>query len=222
MDTSGAPTVAAELGVSLPRLHRSIRSIRPERGTPVRLSAEEVAVLKRRLGSIPRITGFSREELQVLVALSRHPRGLISIRQVAKAAGISPTTASKILKGLEGRDLVKRETARLFEASVQDRPVYVINFGSPEWPELARRLARATLPELEEKPPGRRLPPRLAATFWTGSWHDVDVTANPLYVARRILAEGPFDPEAVSFLGELPRETVGHAVSELIAAAEPS
>jgi hypothetical protein len=71
------------------RLHRSIRSIRPERHTPLRLSTEEVAVLKRRLGSIPRVAGFSREELQVLVALSRHPRGLTSTRQVAEAAGIS-------------------------------------------------------------------------------------------------------------------------------------
>jgi DNA-binding Lrp family transcriptional regulator len=199
-----------------------MRSNRPERRTPLRLSADEVVLLKRRIGSVPRIAGFSREELQVLIALSRHPRGLISTRQVAKAAGISPTTASKIVKEMEDRGLVKREIARLFDGSVKDRPVYVLNFLAPEWPDLAKRLARATLADLEEQPRGRRLPPRLAAAFWTGNWRDVDVIADPDYVARRIFSEGRFDPEAVAFLGELPHGSVRNALRALTMARETS
>lgn len=85
MDTIPAPKVAAQLGVTLPRLHRFLAS-QPgvsRNGTQILVNEETRQAAINRFGIIPRVEGLTRTETQVLVALSIRPRGLVSARQVA-------------------------------------------------------------------------------------------------------------------------------------------
>lgn len=221
MDTLSSTAVARELGISLPTLHRAVRALGKvhldDRGR-LRVDAGQAEKLRRRFGVIPRVRGLTRTETQTLVALSRHPRGLVSVRQVAAAARLSPTAAGRALTTLGSEGLIGRRRTRLFDGEVVDRDVFVVDWRSPAWRAVAPTISRAVLPE---PPPRRcehrRLPPRLAATFWTGDWRALDVRAHPKAVAHRILNEGRSDPEAISWLGELPESAVRQAVEEGLA-----
>lgn len=218
MDTQGAPAVAERLGISLPTLHRALPEIsgnRKARGRNVRLAEKTVQELLRRFGSVPKLEGFTRLEVQVLIALSRHPRGMISARQVAKSARVSPTSASRAIRSLTKKGLVRSRIARVFEGKVEDRPVIEVDWATPKWRSIAPKLSAAVLPspEVQGAAPSR-LPPRLASTFWSGNWRQVDVTAHPDQVAYRILNEGRFDPEAVAYLGFLPEQAVRKAANQ--------
>ncbi|MGH8926571.1 MAG: hypothetical protein ACRDWA_18395 [Acidimicrobiia bacterium] len=91
--------VAAALATTRSRIHRAVAAgvVRPARtrGGHLRFTARDVAVLERRLGRSPRVAELSREKVRVLAALGRRPFGLRSVRAVARAAGISPTVASR-------------------------------------------------------------------------------------------------------------------------------
>jgi hypothetical protein len=212
MDTTPAgftttTSVAAELGTNLPRLHRAIRDeAGVERiGGRYWLSPVLVDQLRRQLGAIPKLDGLSRPEVQVLTALSRHPRGLVSVRQVAGAAKVSPTCASRALSGLENKRLAVTTEPVVFDGTAERRKVWELNWGSPEWLRVAPAVGKAVLPA-GQTPVRRpsRLPARLASTFWTGDWRKLNVDKDPAYVAQRILEEGRGDPEAIAFLAQLP------------------
>ena len=61
------------------------------------------------LGVVPSVDGLSRVETQVLAALARAPRGLASVRAVARRAVVSPTAAAGALDSLAERGLVRWE-----------------------------------------------------------------------------------------------------------------
>lgn len=207
-------SVAAELGTNLPRLHRAVRGEPGVKAIAGRcwLSPVLVDQLRRKLGAIPKIDGLSRPEVQVLAALSRHPRGLVSVRQVASAAKVSPTAASRALTGLQGKQLAVTSEAVVFDGRAEQRQVWEVNWGSAEWLSVAPAVGKAILPT------GRtavrrshRLPARLASTFWTGDWRKVNVEKDAAYIAQRILEEGRHDPEAIAFLAQLPASALTEA-----------
>lgn len=216
MDTQSAPAVAARLGVSLPRLHRFVEG-RPgvaRKGKRILVSEELAGAAEERFGRIPRVAGLSRVAVHVLVALSRRPRGLVSVRQVAAAARVSPTAASRALATLERAGYVSRVVATLFDGEVVERPVYQVRWDTPEWRTVAPLLADAVLPAPPDRAVPSRVPPRLANVFWTGDAAALDVNLHPTYTARRILNEGRHRPEALAFLGSLPPDDLRRALAE--------
>lgn len=221
MDFCAATEVTRELDVPLPRLLRFVagRDDVVREGNRVRLGPSAVAAAREYFGAIPRVEGLSRVEVQVLVALSRHPRGLISARQVAKAARVSAATAVRALARLEDEGLVLRSPKRVFDGEVIDREIYEVDWRSPRWREVAPTLAAAELPARPPSHLPRRLPPRLANVFWTGDWRKLDVPESTRYVAYRILNEGRHNPEALAFLAELPPSDVEEAVTRTAKAA---
>ena len=173
MDTKTPPTVARQLGISLPRLHRALSGlpgVQKTKGGHVRLEVQAVRQLEQRFGLIPKVPGLSRCEVQVLVALSRHPRGLISARQAAQAAAVSPTVAGRAIARLSYVGLVRTTTTRLFEGRVENHPIFEVDWSSAPWRNVAPLLSRAVVPKsrkaLDEP---HRLPARLASVFWSGT-----------------------------------------------------
>jgi DNA-binding transcriptional ArsR family regulator len=218
MDTFSTVEVARELGVPLPRLLRFVSGkdgvVRV--GNRIGLSAAVVGMARDRFGVIPKVPGLTRVEVQALVALSRHPRGLVSVRQVAKASRLSPTAASRAVSKLMTKGLVARHPTPVFDGKVETKDVLEVDWLSPSWREVAPLLSKAELPKAKAPTTlGRRLPPRLAEVFWTGDWRKVDPSKSPRYVAQRILNEGLDNPEALAFLGNLPREAVSSAVAHM-------
>ena len=148
----------------------------------------------------------------MLAALWRPPRGLVSVRQVAGAAKVSPTCASRALTGLQGKRLAVTAEPVVFDGRAERRKVWEVNWGSPEWLRVAPAVGKAVLPAGQTPVPrSSRLPARLASSFWTGDWRKVNVEKDTAYVAQRILEEGRSDPEAIAFRAQLPSAALGEA-----------
>lgn len=215
MDTQGTTKVARDLNVPLPRVLRFVagRDDVVREGNRVRLRPSAVTAARQHFGAIPTVEGLSRVETQVLVALSRHPRGLVSGRQVAKAARVSPTAALRALVRLEDEGLVARRTKRVFDGEVVEREIYEVDWRSPHWREVAPALAAAELPVRSASHLPRRVPPRLVNVFWTGDWRTLVVPESSGSVAYRILSDGRHNPEAIAFLAELSPADLEEAVA---------
>jgi len=82
----------------------------------------------------------------VPIALSRRPRGLVSARQVASAARVSPTSASHAPARLQPAGYVTVDDTSIFDGHVRLQPVYKISWGSPVWRKVAPQLPDAVLP----------------------------------------------------------------------------
>src|ERR1700733_10105244 len=101
MDTYTLAAAARALGTSAPRGRRAFLLL----GMPVEratsgaflLTSRQVDELARELGVTPPVPGLSRVEVQLLAALSRSPRGVASIREAARRAGVSPTATARAL-----------------------------------------------------------------------------------------------------------------------------
>ncbi len=221
MDAYPTVEVAKELGVPLPRLLRFVsgKDGATKVGSRIRLSPGTVAMARDHFGLIPKVAGLTRVETQVLVALSRRPRGLVSLRQVAKASRLSLTAASRAVSKLVSKGLVVRRPTPVFDGKVVVKDVLEVDWLSPSWREIAPILSKAELPKAKMSTTlGKRLPPRLADVFWTGDWRKVDPSKSPRYVAQRILNEGRDNPEAIAFLGNLPEEAVSSALVHMVEA----
>lgn len=200
----------------MPRLHRFLNG-KPgvvKAGSRFLIPPEVRAAAERQFGVIRRIDGLTRTETQVLVALSRRPRGLVSARQVASAARVSPTAASRALVSLERAGYVTAVETKLFDGDVVVRPVHQVRWESPKWQAAAPLLADAILPDPQPEAAPKRVPARLANVFWTGDASSLDLRRHPGYAARRIVNEGRHKPEALSFLGRLPADDVRHALKD--------
>src|ERR1700722_9049023 len=101
MDTYSLAAAARALGTSAPRVRRAVDRL----GMPVertvsgvfRLTPSQVDELAFELGVALPTLDWSRTETQVLAALSRSPRGVASVREAARRAGVSPTAAVRAL-----------------------------------------------------------------------------------------------------------------------------
>src|ERR1700688_3891877 len=114
MDTYSATEAAGRLGTNTPRVLRALRRLGLEtggRGANGRfcLTEEVMGQLHDELGITPRIEGYGATEVKVLAALALAPLGLSSIRVLARQAGLSPTAASRAIKALESKGLIRRE-----------------------------------------------------------------------------------------------------------------
>jgi excisionase family DNA binding protein len=185
--------VAAELGTTRSRVHRAVAAglVRPARtpGGHLRFNADDVRLLERRLGFAPRVAGLRREEVLVFAALLRHPLGLRSARAVARAAGISPTTASRALRRLGRAALVRRSRRRAVLGAGTDVDVWGVNVRDRRLGRLGPVLAGVVFPGPPMGGDGddRRLPVWLRHLFWNADTRRLDVERDAAYIAGRVL-----------------------------------
>lgn len=158
---------ARALGTSRARVDRAARrhGIGTWRSSRMRFSSKNLDRLASILGRTPEIPGLSRVESLVLAELLRRPWGFISAREAASRCSISPTSASKAIKSLTERGLIRHERAVV--ARGRARPVTQIraNLRHPDWSELAPKLAHVHAPRQNETPP-TQVPPGFEHAFW--------------------------------------------------------
>lgn len=206
--TSGQ--VARELSTTVPRVLRAIRSgeySTVRRGNRFLFDAAAVQQLRRRLGVAPNIPGLTREDVLVLAALGRRPLGLASARAVARAAGVSPTTAGRSLRRLVEKGYVARETIRVAEGKARDVAVWNVRWTGSSWFRVAEKVGQANLPAEPARQARGGLPPRLAHLFWNEDIAALDLDRHASLVADRILRSE--DPEAHAWmLRRLPAKAI--------------
>lgn len=216
MDTYSLAEAARRLGTSSPRIRRAVDRL----GLPVErdasgvfhLTGEQVSELARGLGITPLIPGMSRTDAQVLAALSRSPRGVSSVREVARRAGVSPTAAGRALARLVARSLITQTPLMLARGHASEVTVYQVRFGSAEWLALAPAVAKVYLPERAGKPHAKRVPPHLLHLFWNTAPAQLDVDTSAPYIARRLLTT--FDPDGLAWgTVNLPASAWEHAAA---------
>jgi DNA-binding MarR family transcriptional regulator len=209
--TSGQ--VARELSTTVPRVLRAVRgggipTVR--RGNRFLFDAAGVKALRQRLGATPRIPGLTREDVLVLAALGRRPFGLGSVRAVARASGVSPTTAGRSLRRLVDQGYVARETVRVAEGKARDVTVWTVRWAAPSWLRVAAKAGQVLLPAESPAPArasGRGLPARLGHLFWNETPQSLDLDRHADLVADRILRSN--DPEAHAWmLQRLPEKAI--------------
>src|SRR3984957_19324124 len=192
MDTYSLAGTARRLGTSSPRVRRAVDRL----GLPVEqdasgvfhLTEEQVGELARELGVIPLLPGMSRIDAQVLAALSRSPRGVSSVREAARRAGVSPTAAGRALARLVARGLITQTPMMIARGHASEATVYQVRFGSDEWLPLAPLAAKVQLPDHTGGSGGQRGPPHLLHLFWNTAPAQLDVATSAPYIARRLRA----------------------------------
>jgi MarR family protein len=197
MDTISASEAARRLDTSLPRIQRAIERLGLEvdrgRGGRVQLSESQLERLRADLGVVPSIDGLSRVETQVLASLARAPRGLATVRAVARRAGVSPTAATGALRSLVDRGLVRREREWVAAGRAREVELVRANVTAPGWAALALRLASVRLPAARPARRPSRLPARLRHLFWNADPSRLDLRAHGGYVAERLLSSHDLD-----------------------------
>ncbi len=205
MDTSRtAAEVARLLGTSVPRVHRAaaeglIPVSHDARGR-LRIDHAGVVALRARGGHAPQVEGLTREQAFVLAALGRRPFGLRSARAVARAAGVSPTTATRALSVLLAAGTVERRTDRVAEGRPRDVTVWTVRWSSPGWLAVAPTMGRVVVPTSKPPRPQCRVPRRFGHLFWNADLATLDVSEHGRYVADRILRGD--DPQALAWMAE--------------------
>ena len=203
MDRKTTGEVARELGTSVPRVHRAVDrlGLRPSKspGGHLRLDATEVRQLTKLLGRVPAVEGFDREETLVLTALGRRPFGLASARAAARAAGVSPTAATKALGNLASLGYVEQVSRQAIEGRVRTISVWKVCWASSAWLTVAPNLAGVAFPESERRlPVATHVPRRLSHLFWdVPNPMAIDLRKRGPTVANRMLTSN--DPQALAW-----------------------
>jgi hypothetical protein len=214
MDTYSLSGAARALGTSAPRVRRTVdrlgmRVDRTASGV-FRLTQGQVDELARELGVLPVLPGLSRVEIRVLAALSRSPRGVASVREAARRAGVSPTAASRALARLQSDGLITATPMMLARGHAAEATVFEVRFGSRQWLELAPAIARVRLPVNHEQRHAKRVPPYLLHLFWNVTPAQLDVEASSPFIARRLITS--FDPDGLAWgTANLPASAWEHA-----------
>ncbi|MGH8905092.1 MAG: MarR family transcriptional regulator [Egibacteraceae bacterium] len=194
--------VARLLGTTVPRVHRAVRagsvacSVDP-RGR-LRFDADAVESLRQQWGYAPTIQGLSREQVFVFAALSRRPFGLSSARAVARAAGVSPTTAGRALRVLAASGCIERRTQRVAQGRARDVDVWTVRWGSAPWRAVASEVGRCVLPTPSGQPRERRVPKRLGHLFWNVDLDQLDTARDGWFIANRVLRSD--DAQAIAWM----------------------
>lgn len=155
--------------------------------------------------------GFTRNDLLVLAALARAPRGLLSARAVGARVDLSPTTASRVLKALEARGLLRRVCEpRLWRGRSVERSVWYANLLAEDFEDLLPLLRRVELPQ-QAANPGNRLPEHVWHLVWNAEPRDIDVVRDAVYLAHRAMTLA--DPEGIAWaVTTLPPEAFERAL----------
>ena len=198
---------AASLGTSVPRVTRAIDSLgitpkrRPAAGGTRQartIDAAQLERLRQRLGSSEPSERFSREELFVLAALNLSPFGFRSVRAAAAAAGVSTTTASKVLARFVAEGLVRAPTRKVLDSGrVAERVVYEANREGEAWQQALEEIRTTRTPEPDSPLPPKMVPRRFWHLFWNASPSTLPVSENGDFVASRMLLSR--DPKAVAW-----------------------
>ena len=159
----------------------------------MRLSERQLEELRDELGVVPRVEGLGRVETRVLAALARAPRGLVSVRAVARRAGVSPTAAGAAVRSLSRRGLVRKEREWVASGRARELELIRAEVTAADWPELAPKLAAVALPTGPTEPRPTRLPSRLAHLFWNADPRRIDVPTHGGYLAERLLSAKDLD-----------------------------
>ncbi len=162
-------------------------------GGRVRLSERQLEELRVELGVVPRVDGLSRVETRVLAALARSPRGLVSVRAVARRAGVSPTAAGAAVRSLSGRGLVRTQQEWVASGRARELELIRAEVTAADWPQLAPQLAAVRLPAGPAAPRPTRLPARLSHLFWNADPSRIDVRRQGGYLAERLLSTQDLD-----------------------------
>lgn len=196
MDTYSASAVARMLGTSTPRVLRAIRRRHMVRSKSpsgaYAVTATQLETLRTELGD-PIPVGLTRVQARVLAALARSPRGLASIRSVARRAGVSPTAAGRALDALTQAGLARAEKQTLALGRATPVLVYSAVVDHPRWHELAPALAKVTLPPLPAQVTAQTVPYYLRHLFWNAAKSQLNVTTSAPFIAKRLLSTGDLD-----------------------------
>jgi DNA-binding Lrp family transcriptional regulator len=216
MDTYSLAAAARALGTSAPRVRRAMDRlaipVEHVASGALRLTSSQVAALARELGVTPPVPGLSRVEVQVLAALSRSPRGVASIREAARRAGVSPTAATRALARLSSEGLITQTPMTIARGHATEVTVYRVQFGSPRWLALAPVIAQVHMPDRPEPANVKRVPPHLLHLFWNTAPAQLDVAASGPFIARRLITS--FDPDGLAWgTANLPASAWEHAAA---------
>ena len=216
MDTYSLAAAARALGTSAPRVRRAVDrlGVSAERTASgvFRLTSRQVDELACELGVAPSVPELSRVETRVLAALSRSPRGVASVREAARRAGVSPTAAARALARLTSKGLITQTPMMLARGHAVEATVYQTRFGSPQWLALAPVIARVRLPARREGPHAKRIPPHLLHLFWNVAPAQLDVANAAPFIARRLITS--FDPDGLAWgTANLPASAWEHAAA---------
>jgi hypothetical protein len=176
------------------------------------LTEDQVGELARELGVSALIPGLSRTDAQVLAALSRASRGVISVREAGRRAGVSPTAAGRALARLLAKGLITQTPTMIAQGHATSATVYRVRFGSAEWLALAPLVAKIRLPHSASRSRAKRVPPYLRHLFWNTASAQLDITSSAPYIARRLLTA--FDPDGLAWgSANLPASAWEHAAN---------
>jgi DNA-binding Lrp family transcriptional regulator len=192
---------ALALGTSAPRVRRAVDRLgmcveRTASGV-FRLTSRQVDELARELGTAPSVAELSRVQTRVLAALSRSPRGVASVREAGRRAGVSPTAAARALARLTSEGIITQTPMMLARGRATKATVYQVRFGSPRWLALAPVIARVRPPARREGPHARRVPPHLLHLFWNAAPAQLGVANSAPFIARRLITT--FDPDGLAW-----------------------
>jgi predicted transcriptional regulator len=215
MDTYSLAAAARLLGATPPRVRRAVDRlglrVRQKASGVFQLTSRQLSELADHLGVVPPVGGLTRIEAQVMAALSRSPRGLASVRAVARRAGVSPTAAGRALESLSQHGLVAETDVMLARGRAENVHLYRAEVGSRAWAVLAPQLARVSLPR-RTVPQARRVPASLLHLFWNTAPAQLDVTTSAPYIARRLITSN--DPDGLAWgAANLPAEAWEHAAA---------
>jgi DNA-binding Lrp family transcriptional regulator len=176
------------------------------------LTSRQVDELARELGVTPPVPGRSQVEVRVLAALSRSPRGVASVREAARRAGVSPTAAAHALAQLNSDGLITKTPMMIAQGHAAEATVYQVRFGSPRWLALAPLIARVRVPARPERAHVKRVPPHLLHLFWNVASAQLDVAEAGPFIARRLITA--FDPDGLAWgTANLPASAWDHAAA---------
>jgi hypothetical protein len=216
MDTYSLAGAARALRTSAPRVRRAVDRLgmHVERtGSGVfRLTQSQVDELSSVLGVTPSVPDLSPTAARVLAALSRSPRGVASVREVARRAGTSPTATARALASLTSAGLLMQTHTMLARGRATEAKVYQVPFASPRWLALAPEIAQVNLPARPGRARARRVPPHLLHLFWNVAPGQLDVASSAPFIARRLITS--FDPDGLAWGSQnLPASAWEHAAA---------
>src|SRR5580658_572823 len=170
---------AEELGTTVPRVTRALGKLRITRTRAGRrgrgrrgqvVDERQLARLREHLGATPSGAPFSREEMFVLAALNVSPFGLRSARAVASAAGVSTTTASKVLPKLVANGLVTKSSRKAIDSGrVIQEIVYEANRTGAGWRLVNDQIQATHLPASTRRTEPKVVPRRFWHLFWNAT-----------------------------------------------------
>jgi hypothetical protein len=197
MDSYSASGAARLLGTSAPRVLRAVRrlglQVRRSTAGTVMIDEGQLERLAAELGDTPVPPGLSRTQARVLAALARSPRGLASVRAVARRAGVSPTAAARALPALATQGLVRTQRSTVAMGRATEADVHTAVVTASRWPELAPQLARIRLPPPEARREADAVPRRLRHLFWNTAPSQLNVAGSASYIAKRLLSTADAD-----------------------------